>query len=254
MRSIIVIALNTFRENLRDKILYSLLIFAALLMGASILLGALTIAEQEKIIADMGLASINVIGVIIAIFVGIGLVSKEIERRTIYTILAKPISRSQFILGKYLGLVITLGVNLVIMFDVFLLTLWMTQVPITMVLVQAVALMMVEFLVVTATALFFSTFSTPTLSAALTLGLYFIGHLTSDLKTLAEKSSSEVTKVVMTVLYYLCPNLEVLNIKGQAVSGVSLAWSYQLSATLYGLLYASLLLAGAAAIFQKRDF
>lgn len=254
MRSIIVIALNTFRENLRDKILYSLLIFAALLMGASILLGALTIAEQEKIIADMGLASINVIGVIIAIFVGIGLVSKEIERRTIYTILAKPISRSQFILGKYLGLVITLGVNLVIMFDVFLLTLWMTQVPITMVLVQAVALMMVEFLVVTATALFFSTFSTPTLSAALTLGLYFIGHLTSDLKALAEKSSSEVTKAVMTTLYYLCPNLEVLNIKGQAVSGVSLAWSYQVSATLYGLLYASLLLAGAAAIFQKRDF
>lgn len=254
MRSIIVIALNTFRENLRDKILYSLLIFAALLMGASILLGALTIAEQEKIIADMGLASINVIGVIIAIFVGIGLVSKEIERRTIYTILAKPISRSQFILGKYLGLVITLGVNLVIMFDVFLFTLWMTQVPITMVLVQAVALMMVEFLVVTATALFFSTFSTPTLSAALTLGLYFIGHLTSDLKALAEKSSSEVTKAVMTALYYLCPNLEVLNIKGQAVSGVSLAWSYQVSATLYGLLYASLLLAGAAAIFQKRDF
>jgi len=254
MRSIIVIALNTFRENLRDKILYSLLIFAALLMGASILLGALTIAEQEKIIADMGLASINVIGVIIAIFVGIGLVSKEIERRTIYTILAKPISRSQFILGKYLGLIITLGVNLVIMFDVFLFTLWMTQVPITMVLVQAVALMMVEFLVVTATALFFSTFSTPTLSAALTLGLYFIGHLTSDLKSLAEKSSSEVTKAVMTALYYLCPNLEVLNIKGQAVSGVSLAWSYQLSATLYGLLYASLLLAGAAAIFQKRDF
>lgn len=254
MRSIIVIALNTFRENLRDKILYSLLIFAALLMGASILLGALTIAEQEKIIADMGLASINVIGVIIAIFVGIGLVSKEIERRTIYTILAKPISRSQFILGKYLGLVITLGVNLVIMFDVFSFTLWMTQVPITMVLVQAVALMMVEFLVVTATALFFSTFSTPTLSAALTLGLYFIGHLTSDLKALAEKSSSEVTKAVMTALYYLCPNLEVLNIKGQAVSGVSLAWSYQVSATLYGLLYASLLLAGAAAIFQKRDF
>jgi ABC-type transport system involved in multi-copper enzyme maturation permease subunit len=254
MRSIIVIALNTFRENLRDKILYSLLIFAALLMGASILLGALTIAEQEKIIADMGLASINVIGVIIAIFVGIGLVSKEIERRTIYTILAKPISRSQFILGKYLGLIITLGVNLVIMFDVFVFTLWMTQVPITMVLVQAVALMMVEFLVVTATALFFSTFSTPTLSAALTLGLYFIGHLTSDLKSLAEKSSSEVTKAVMTALYYLCPNLEVLNIKGQAVSGVSLAWSYQLSATLYGLLYASLLLAGAAAIFQKRDF
>jgi len=254
MRSIIVIAINTFRENLRDKILYNLLIFAALLMGASTLLGSLTIAEQEKIIADMGLAIINLIGVIIAIFVGIGLVSKEIERRTIYTILAKPISRSQFILGKYMGLVITLGVNLVVMFAVFVFTLWMTQVTITMVLAQAVVLMMVEFLVVTATALFFSTFSTPTLSAAMTLGLFLIGHLTSDLKALAEKSSSEVTKTIMTALYYLCPNLEVLNIKGQAVSGLSLAWSYQLSATLYGLFYASLLLAGAVAIFQKRDF
>jgi Cu-processing system permease protein len=254
MRSVIVIAFNTFRENLRDKILYNLLIFAALLMGASILVGALTIAEQEKIIADMGLASINVIGVIIAIFVGIGLVSKEIERRTIYTILAKPISRSQFILGKYLGLVITLAINLVIMFVVFSFTLWMTQLPITMALVQAAALMMMEFLIVTATALFFSTFSTPTLSAALTLGLYVIGHLTSDLKTLAEKSSSEVTQGIMTALYYLCPNLELLNIKGQAVSGVPLAWSYQLSAMLYGLFYASLLLAGAVTIFQKRDF
>src|SRR5262245_60786216 len=140
------------------------------------------------------------------------------------------------------------------MFSVFVFKVWMTKVNITMVLAQAVVLMMVEFLVVTATALFFSTFSTPTLSAALTLGLYLIGHLTSDLRDLAEKSSSEVTKVVMTALYYLCPNLELLNIKGQAVSGVSLAWSYQFSATLYGLLYAGLLLAGAAAIFQRRNF
>lgn len=254
MSCVLVIALNTFRENLRDKILYNLLVFAALLMGASILLGALTIAEQEKIIADMGLASINLIGVVIAIFVGIGLVSKEIERRTIYTILARPISRTQFILGKYLGLVITLGVNLVIMFGVFLFTLWLTHVPITMVLAQATALIMVELLVVTAIALFFSTFSTPTLSATFTLGLYLIGHLTSDLRQLADKSSSEFTKGLITGLYYLSPNLEVLNIKGQAVSGVSLAWSYQLSATLYGLFYTSLLLAGAAVIFQRRNF
>jgi Cu-processing system permease protein len=254
MNRILVIAFNTFRENLRDKILYNLLVFAVLLMGASILLGALTIAEQEKIITDMGLASINLIGVVIAIFVGIGLVSKEIERRTIYTILARPISRTQFILGKYAGLVITLGVNLVIMFGVFLLTLWLTHVPITLVLAQATGLIMVELLVVTAIALFFSTFSTPTLSATFTLGLYLIGHLTSDLRELADKSSSEFTKALMTGLYYMSPNLEVLNIKGQAVSGVPLAWSYQLSATLYGLCYASLLLVGAALIFQRRNF
>ena len=254
MKCVMVIALNTFRENLRDKILYNLLIFVMVLMGASILLGSLSIAEQEKIIIDMGLASINLVGVMIAIFVGIGLVSKEIERRTIYTILAKPISRTQFILGKYAGLVLTLGINLAIMFGLFMLTLWLTRVPLTMVLVQAAGLMMVEFLIVTAIALLFSTFSTPTLSATLTLGLYLIGHLLSDLKGLAEKGSSEVMNAVITGLYYLCPNLEVLNLKNQAVSGVALAWSYQVSATLYGLFYASLVLAGAAVIFQRRNF
>ena len=254
MKCVMVIALNTFRENLRDKILYNLLIFVIVLMGASILLGSLSIAEQEKIIVDMGLASINLVGVMIAIFVGIGLVSKEIERRTIYTILAKPISRPQFILGKYAGLVMTLGINLAIMFSLFALTLWLTRVPLTMVLVQAAGLMMVEFLIVTAIALLFSTFSTPTLSATLTLGLYLIGHLLSDLKGLSEKSSNAVMNAVITGLYYLCPNLEVLNVKSQAVSGISLAWSYQVSATLYGLFYAGLVIAGAVAIFQRRNF
>src|SRR5678816_3594406 len=159
MRSIIVIALNTFRENLRDKILYSLLIFAVLLMGASILLGALTIAEQEKIIADMGLASINVIGVIIAIFVGIGLVSKEIERRTIYTILARPITRTQFLLGKYGGLGCVMVVNLAIMVIMFFLTIVLTGNPVHGALFQAIQLILVETLLVTAIAMFFSTFS-----------------------------------------------------------------------------------------------
>src|SRR5213596_1510604 len=115
MSRIIVIALNTFKENLRDKILYNLVFFGLLLIGSSILLSTLTMGEHAKIIQDIGLASINVFGVLIAIFVGIGLVSKEIDKRTIYSIIAKPISRSQFLLGKYCGLVLTLVVNVVIM-------------------------------------------------------------------------------------------------------------------------------------------
>src|SRR6266545_1123550 len=114
MWPVIVIALNTFRENLRDKILYNLVLFAFLLIGASVLLADLTIMEHHKMIADMGLAAINLVGVIIAVFVGIGLVSKEIERRTIYTIMARPITRTQFVLGKYLGLVMTLSVNMAV--------------------------------------------------------------------------------------------------------------------------------------------
>ena len=254
MQAIVVIALNTFRENLRDKILYNLLLFSVLLIAASILLGTLTIAEQEKIVTDMGLAAINLIGVIIAIFVGIGLVSKEIERRTIYTILARPISRAQFVLGKYLGLVVTLSVNVLIMLMVFLLTLWWGHASIHWVLLQAVGLILVELLVVTALALFFSTFSSVMVSASMTLGLYVIGHLTPDLKGIAEKSQNELTTMLMTLLYYLCPNLEMLNIKGQAAAGVSVSFAYQTMATLYGLFYASLLLAAACVIFQRRDF
>ncbi len=254
MWCIAVIAQNTFRESLRDKILYNLLFFALLLIGASVLLAELAIAEQEKIIADMGLAAINLVGVLIAIFVGIGLVSKEIERRTVYTIMARPISRAQFLLGKYLGLVLTLFVNIGVMFVVFLLTLWSTGTPIHLSLFQAVALILVELMLVTALALFFSTFSSATLSAIMTLGMYVIGHLTTDLKGIAQKGENEALTAVMTGIYYLCPNLEYLNIKGQAARGVSMALSYQMLATAYGVLYAALLLTAACVIFQRRDF
>lgn len=254
MWCIAVIAYNTFRETLRDKILYNLLFFALLLIGGSVVLGDLTIAEQSKIVTDMGLAAINLVGVIIAIFVGIGLVSKEIERRTVYTIVARPISRWQFILGKYAGLALTLGVNMLIMCAVFLGTLWMDQVPIHGALFQAVALVFVELLLVTALALFFSTFSSATLSAIMTLAFYVIGHLTADLKGLAAKSQSESLKGVLNALYYVCPNLEALNIKGQAAMGGAVAWTYQALASLYGLLYAALLLVAACMVFQRRDF
>ncbi len=251
---ILVIAFNTFRENLRDRILYNLLFFALLLIGVSVLLGDLTIAEQKKIVTDMGLGTINLVGVIIAVFVGIGLVSKEIERRTVYTIMARPISRPQFILGKYLGLALTLAVNAVIMLGVFLATLWMDQAPIHGALFQAIQLIYVEWLVVTALALFFSTFSSSTLSAIMTLSFYVIGHLTEDFKGIAQKSHSEAVKAVMNGLYYLCPNLEVLNVKGQAAMGEAVLPSYQALASLYGLLYAALLIAAACIVFQRRDF
>lgn len=254
MWAIGVIALNTFRENLRDKILYNLLFFALLLIGVSVLLADLTIMEQKKIVTDMGLAAINLVGVIIAIFVGIGLVSKEIERRTVYTIMARPISRWQFILGKYLGLALTLLVNVAIMVVVYLGTLWMDQVPVSGALFQAIELIFVELLVVTALALFFSTFSSATLSAIMTLAFYVIGHLTADLKGLAQTSHSEAVKAVMTGLYYVCPNLETLNVKGQAAMGTPVSLSYQATASLYGLLYAALLIVAACVVFQRRDF
>ena len=254
MQSLLIVARNTFRETVRDKILYNLVFFALLLIGASVLLGTLTIGEQARIINDVGLAAINLVGVIMAIFVGIGLVAKEIERRTVYTILARPITRTEFVLGKYFGLVFIGVVNIAIMFTMFLATVWVSGNPIHASLFQAVELILVEILLVTALAMFFSTFSSPTLSAIMTIGFYVIGHLTGDLKNIAEKTHSAATEYIMTALYYVCPNLEVLNIKGQAASGVLTSSGYQLTATAYGLLYASILLLAACHVFERRDF
>lgn len=254
MRAIGIIAFNTFRENLRDRILYNLLFFAFVLIGGSVVLGDLTIMEHHKIVTDMGLAAINVVGVTIGMFVGIGLVSKEIERRTVYTIMARPITRTQFVLGKYAGLVITLMANMLIMFGVFVVTLWVSDAPVPVALLQAVQLILVEALLVTAIALFFSTFTSSTLSAILTIGVFVIGHLTTDLKGIAEKSKSEMVKAIMNGLYYVCPNLEVLNVKGQAAMGQVVSMSYQMLSSVYGLLYAGLLIAAACLVFEHREF
>src|SRR4051812_38793722 len=167
MQRIVIVAGNTFRETIRDKILYNLVLFAILLIGASVLLGTLTIGEQARIVNDLGLAAINLVAVIIAIFVGIGLVTKEIERRTIYTILARPITRVQFILGKYLGLAFIVVVNIAIMFAMFVAILWLTGSPVHGSLFQVVELIIVETLLVMAMALFFSTFSSSILSATM---------------------------------------------------------------------------------------
>lgn len=254
MQSLMVVAGNTFRETIRDKILYNLVLFAFLLIGASVLLGTLTIGEQARIVNDLGLAAINLVAVVVAIFVGIGLVTKEIERRTIYTILSRPITRVQFILGKYIGLGFIVIANVAIMFGMFLVTVWLSGNPIYGSLFQAVQLILVETWLVMAIALFFSTFSTSILSATLTIGLYIIGHLTGDLKAIAEKSDNPLTESVMAALYYLCPNLEMLNVKGQAAGGNLVELGYQATATAYGLLYAGILLTGACLIFQRRDF
>jgi ABC-type transport system involved in multi-copper enzyme maturation permease subunit len=210
--------------------------------------------EHHRIVTDIGLASINLVGVIIAVFVGIGLVSKEIEKRTIYTIMARPISRAQFVLGKYCGLICVLLLNLLIMVAVFVGMMLMYRAPVHPSLFQSVQLIFVELLLVTAVAMFFSTFSSSTLSAILTLGVYVVGHLTTDLKGVADKSKSEAVKMAMNGLYYLCPNLELLNIKGQAAAGKAVSLSYQAVTSLYGLLYAMILVTAACWVFRRRDF
>ncbi|TKB73074.1 MAG: hypothetical protein E8D46_11455 [Nitrospira sp.] len=250
---ILSISLNSFRENLREKLLYNLLIFALLMIGSSILLSRITIGDYHRLILDIGLASINLFGVLIAIFVGIGLVSKEIDRKTIYTIVSKPIPRYAFLLGKYFGLVITLLANTAVMVLGLLVVLYVMDVPITGLFFQSIGLIFLELMVITAVALLFSTFTSSTLSAIFTLGIYVIGHMSGDLKELAKKLD-EISQAIINVVYYVLPNLERFNLKGHVIHGLDFGASDMALTISYGLTYAGLLLLLAGIIFQRRDF
>lgn len=259
---VMVIAINTFKEAIRDKILYNLLFFALLLISASILFATLTVGEQSKIIIDMGLASINIFSVLISVFLGIGLISKEIEKRTIYTIIAKPVSRYQFLIGKYIGLILTVIVNTVIMGIGLYIVLMFNEIRwghgifnVNVDIWKAIYLIFIESMVITAIAIMFSTFSSSsTLSAIFAIAAYIIGHLTGDLKLIGDKIQNLPLREVINFLYYLLPNLDNFNVKGRVVHGIEVPLSYIFLATLYGLLYIACLLLFAGIIFQKRDF
>jgi ABC-type transport system involved in multi-copper enzyme maturation permease subunit len=250
---ILSIAMNTFRENLRDKLLYNLLFFALLMIGSSILLSTLTLGDWNRLILDLGISSINFFGVLIAIFVGIGLVSKEIDKKTIFTIVSKPVPRYEFLLGKYAGLVVTLSVNTVIMVLGLLLVLFYRDVPVDLILFKALVLIFLEFMVIIAVAMLFSTFTSATLSAIFTLAIYGIGHLSGDLKTFGEKMDA-VGQAVLNTLYYVIPNLERFNLKGHVIHHLDFGMADMALTLAYGLTYAAFLLLLASVIFQRRDF
>ena len=208
VRAIRCIAVSVFRESVRDRVPYNLVLFAILLIAASFFLGQLTAGQDVKIIKDLGLAAIAIFGLFIAIFIGIGLVSKEVERRSIYALLSKPISRPQLILGKYAGLVLTLAVNVAVMTAALYAVLTYmtsddapssrppgTRPGIDPALFKALFLIFVELMLITALALFFSTFSTPLLSAALTFGFYIVGHFNADLRNFEQVVDSKTVRL-----------------------------------------------------------
>jgi ABC-type transport system involved in multi-copper enzyme maturation permease subunit len=246
---------NTFREAIRDKVLYNLVFFALLVMGASVAIGNMTLGETIKIILDLSLAAMSVFGLLIAIFVGIGLVHKEIQRRTLYMLLARPISRRNFVIGKYLGLMLVIALNVAIM-TAALLALMALYSPGAMNggIFVAVLLILVELMVVTAVAVLFSTFSTPTLSAMLTLGVWVIGRFSSDLLEYARKTEDPVARVLLTGVHYLLPNLEKFDVKHLVVYNMAIEPAYVGGAVVYGLLYIVFLIGLAAVIFERRDF
>jgi ABC-type transport system involved in multi-copper enzyme maturation permease subunit len=256
-RRVAAIARNTFREAVRDRVLYNLVLFVLILTGAAVFLGELSAAQELKIIVDMGLSAALLFGVFIAIFVGVGLVYKEIERRTIYAIFSKPVGRGEFLLGKYLGLCLTLAVNVAVMgAGVSLALLYVNRGwhPLVFGIWPAVALIYVELMIVVAVALLFSSFSSPALSALLTFFVFVIGHFSAELKGLSSTVGSGGARALFAALYYLLPNLSNYAYITAASHGQTPAPSVFAGGVLYGLAYIAVLLAASALVFKRRNF
>jgi ABC-type transport system involved in multi-copper enzyme maturation permease subunit len=255
-RRVAAIARNAFREAVRDRVLYNLVVFVLLLIAGAIFLGELSAGQEGKIIVDLGLSAILLFGVFIAIFVGVGLVYKEIERRTLYAILSKPIGRGEFLLGKYLGLCLTLFVNVAIMgagLSVALFYVKRGWDPLVVRIWPAILLIYCELMILTGVAMLFSAFSSPALSALLTFFVFVIGHFSQDLRTLSGSMASAPARWVFAGLYYLLPNLANYNSIAAAAHGQMPEARAIGVALVYGLIYISVLLAATTLIFRRRN-
>lgn len=255
MGRVATIAKNTFREAVRDRILYNLIVFVLLITASAIFLGELTAGQEAKVIVDLGLSSILIFGAFISIFVGVSLVWKEIEKRTVYSIFSKPVGRGEFIVGKYLGLCLTLLVNVAAMgMGVTLALFYVGGVHLIPALWTAVLLIYLELTVLTAVAIMFSSFSTPALSALLTFFVFVIGHFSATLRSIAEDVGSASAKYLFTTIYYTFPNLSHFSFITETSNGIQATSSFVGTAVLLALLYDMILMTVTVTIFSRRNF
>jgi ABC-2 type transport system ATP-binding protein len=254
---VVAIALHNFKESVRDKVLYNLVVFALLLIGAAILFGTISVGIERTILVNLGLSSISIFGLLIAIFIGIGLVAKEIDKGTIHSILSKPVWRAEFVLGKYFGLLLTLVINTSIMTAGFYLALIYQKHSLDradLAPLQAIYLILLQLALVVALALLFSCISTPILSAVFTFCLFVAGHFLADLRSLGQQSGSALLEKVLNALYYLLPDFGAFSVIGQAAHGQRLPGYLLTGDSLYALLYATILLSAAVLVFEEREF
>lgn len=255
MRTIGYIASNTFREAVRDRVLYNLIFFALLMVGTAPLFGEISIGLERIILINLGLTAIALFGVVIGIFIGTGLVSKEIEKRTLYTILSRPVQRWQFIIGKYAGLSLTLLVNASLMAVGFFAALLLVTKEFQrgdMAVLVALFFIFLQFLLITAVAMLFSTFSSPLFASVFAFAMFVIGNFSEDLRgfaALAPGAAGWLAKV----LSYAVPNFGALNVVSQAAHGQSPNGAVIATSTLYALVYSAVAVVAAILIFDRRN-
>jgi ABC-type transport system involved in multi-copper enzyme maturation permease subunit len=252
---VVHIAANTFREAVRDRVLYNLIAFALLMSGAAILVGQISIGIERLVVVNLGLTAVSLFGVVIAIFIGIGLVSKEIDKRTLYTVLSRPVQRWEFIVGKFFGLAGTLAVNTFFMaIGVFAALFYIShglQAADGWILI-ALYFIVLQFMVITALALLFSSFSTPIFAALFAFCLFVIGSFAEDLRAFAAMAQG-ATHLLATGAAYLVPNFSCFNVISSVAHGQPVATQLIVSNTIYALVYMGMAICGAVLIFERRN-
>jgi len=256
MNRIFSVALNTFREAVRDRVLYNLVFFALLMMAAAIFVGQISLGIESTIIVSLGLSAISIIGLLIAVFIGVGLVSKEMDKRTLYALLSKPIRRWEFLVGKFAGLVLTLSVNTAAMAAGLFLALLFVKRNMenndTAILV-AVYFILLKIAIVVALALLFSCFTSQLLAILFTAGLYLAGLFIHEMRNLSGSKVSPAMQLFFSWISYILPNFENFNIMAAAAHGKSVPESLILQNTAYAAIYCLIVLAAASVVFSRRN-
>lgn len=263
LQRIWAIALNTFREATRNRVLYVLVLFAIGLMGFSIVLGQLSLHEEVRVIKDIGLAGISLVGLVIALFLGVNLLSKELDRKTVFFVIPKPLHRHEFLLGKFVGLAVTLVVLVAVMAVTLALVIASEGGHQDVALLRAELLVLLELLLVTAVALLFSSFSSPYLSAMFTASLWVIGRNSAELRAFAGgKLADTPLGTVLDAVTVVLPDFHAFYVSGAMLGGETpvsihesfVSWGYVAEAGLYAGSYGGMCLVLACLLFQRRDF
>jgi len=256
MKRVGAVALNTFREAVRDRVLYNLVFFALLMIAAAIFVGQISIGIEEMVIKSLGLSAISLIGLLIAVFIGVGLVHKEMDKRTLYALLAKPVHRWEFLLGKFAGLVLTLAVNTAAMsMGLFLALLYIKHhlESSDAVLLVAIFFILLKLMLVVALALLFSCYSTPLLAILYTSAFYVAGMFVVELRTYRSAAISTFLSGLLRGISYVLPNFEDFDVLAAAAHGRAVPGTLILQNTAYAFLYSALVLLIAIAVFSRRN-
>ena len=250
---IFAIARSTYRESVREKIWLVVLLFGVVIMASSFFLSPLAVGAKQKIILDVGLASISILSVLTAILVGSTLLHKEIEKRAIYLVLTRPVNRFEYLVGKFSGIVATIAVLITVMTIIFLATAYFGGSQINSKVIAAVYFSLLEVALVSSVIVFFSTFTTPVLTSIFTLCLFIAGNLSGDLRTFAQKFGGPAVRWIMDFLYYTLPNFKVFNLRHEAVHDLPFNFQDLYHTTIYAFVYCAAIMYFAYLVFRGRE-